>query len=134
MTNFSHHALHKAIYQKLTEDATLINAVNGVFDLVPQGQEYPYITIGESTTSDWSTNTTTGTEHLLTIHVWSREGGKKETELLMERIHTLLHDGSLTIDDQTLVLSRFQSSSIELEGDGWTNHGRMRFRMLLEAD
>ncbi len=134
MPNFSHYPVHKAIYQKLTEDVTLAELIAGVFDRPPQGQEYPYITIGESATSDWSTLTTSGVEHRIDLHVWSREGGRKQTESIMERAHTLLHDGSLTIDGHSLVLMRFLSGGIILENDGWTYHGIMRFRALVEAD
>ena len=134
MPIFNHHPLHKAIYQKLSEDVPLTELITGVFDRSPQGQAYPYITVGESSASDWSTLTTSGVEHRIAVHVWSREGGRRQAELIMERVHALLHDGSLTIEGHSLVLMRFLSSGISLESDGWTYQGTMRFRALVESE
>lgn len=134
MVNFSHYPLQKAIYQKLTGDSALMALVSGVFDRPPQGQSYPYITIGESSIGDWSTKTSNGTEQLLTLHIWSREGGKKQAELIAEKVHGLLHVPTMPVDGQILVLMRFISSALSLENDGATYHGIMRFRALLEAN
>ena len=134
MANFSHYPLQKAIYQKLTGDAGLQNLISGVFDRPPQGQAYPYITIGQAVINDWSTKTTIGSEQRLDIHIWSREGGKKQVETIAEKIHSLLHLVDMSVDGQTLVMMRFMSSSILPENDGYTYHGTMRFRALLEAN
>lgn len=134
MVNFSHYPLQKAIYQKLTGDSALMALVTGVFDRSPQGQDYPFVTIGESTVSDWSTKTTNGTEQRVSVHIWAREGGRKQAEVVAEKIHSLLHMGTMAVDGQTLVLMRFLSSAISLENDGYTYQGIMRFRALLEAN
>lgn len=133
MPVFNHYPLQKTIYQTLTGNGTLMALINGVFDRPPQGTPMPYITIGESHSQDWSSKTTSGVEHLLTIHVWSREGGRKEAALIMESIHTLLHQANLTVEGHSLVLIRYISSDITLENDGYTYHGNIRFRALLEA-
>ena len=134
MPNFSHYPFQTAIYNKLTGDSALMSSIAGVFDHTPEAQAYPYVTLGESSISDWSSKTTEGTEHNFTLHIWSREGGRKQAAQIMERIHTLLHQGNLTITGQSLVLMRFVSSNIVLENDGWTHHGVMRFRALLQAN
>ena len=51
----------------------------------------------------------------------------------MERLHALLHQASLSVTGQALVLMRFTGSAITLENDGWTYHGTMQFRALLQA-
>ena len=61
--------------------------VSGVFDHVPEGQAFPYVTIGESTAADFSTKTEAGQEHTITIHAWSRERGRKETKQILARIY-----------------------------------------------
>jgi len=133
MSTFSHLPLQKAIYQTLTNDATLMALVVGVFDRPPQGTAFPYITLGESAGSDWSTKTTTGMEQNVTLHVWSREGGRAEAASIMERIHTLLHQAPLSVTGQTLVSIRFSASNILLENDGWTYQGVMTFQAFLQA-
>jgi len=133
MANFSHYPLQKAVYQTLTGDTTLMALVAGVFDRPPQGTDYPNITLGESAGSDWSSKTTTGMEHNFTLHIWSRNGGRTEAATIMERIHTLLHEASIAVDGQTLVLMRFTASNIGLESDGFTYQGVMRFQVFLQA-
>ena len=115
MANFSHYPLQQAIYQTLTADSTLMALITGVFDRPPQGTAFPYVTIGESSGSDWSSKTTTGMEHNFILHIWSREGGRKQTAQIMERLHTLLHQVILTVTGQTMILMRFAASSILLE-------------------
>ena len=133
MTNFSYYTLQQSVYQLLSGDSTLLTMVSAVYDRPPQGSAYPYITIGESTISDWSTKTTTGTEQIVTLHVWSRNGGRKEAALIMERVYNLLHQANMSVTGQTLVQIRFVSGDILLENDGYTYQGIMRFRAFLES-
>jgi hypothetical protein len=133
MPTFSHYPLQQSIYQALTADSQLMSLVVGVFDRVPQGTAYPYVTIGESVGSDWSTKTTSGMEQNVSLHIWSRQGGRAEAANIMTRIHTLLHEVPLTVIGQTLVSIRFSGSGITLENDGWTYQGVMKFQAFLQA-
>jgi len=133
MPVFSHHPLQKTLYQILTGDSTLLAMISGVFDRPIQGTPTPYITLGEASIHDWSSKTTEGAEHQVRIHIWSREGGRKEAAAIMQRVHSLLHQASPTVEGHALVLMRFISSEIGLENDGFTYHGIMQFRALLEA-
>ena len=133
MSNFSHYTLQQAIYQYLNADSILLGMAVAVYDRPVQGSAFPYITIGEAAITDWSTKTTTGTEQILSLHIWSRNGGRKECATIMERVYALLHQSSLSVTGQTLVQIRFFSSEISLSDDGCTYQGMMRFRALLEA-
>src|SRR5690349_18507109 len=103
MPVFSHLPLQKAIYQTLTGDTTLMALVAGVYDRPPQASAYPYITLGDAEGRDWSTKTASGVEFMGTLHIWSREGGRKQALTIMERVHTLLHDANISVEGQTLV-------------------------------
>ena len=70
-------ALQKAVFTALTGEAELMAAVTGIYDRVPVGTAYPYVTIGEATAADWSTKTSTGQNHTLTLHAWSRAPGRQ---------------------------------------------------------
>lgn len=133
MTVFSQLPLQQAIYDTLTGDATLMGMVTGIYDRPPQGSAFPYITLGDTDVADWSTKTTAGTEHRSTLHAWSREGGRAQAAAIMERLHTLLHQGTMIVPGQSMVSCRFLSSSLVLENDGWTYHGAVHFRARLEA-
>lgn len=134
MANFSHFALQKALYDSLTADVTLMGMVDGVYDRVPDTADYPYVTIGDLQMRNWSSKTFTGSACNVEIHSWSREGGRKESAAIMERIHNLLHDQPINITGQTLVMLRFVSSDILLERDGWSYHGITRYEALMQAD
>jgi hypothetical protein len=107
--------------------------VEGVYDRPAQGSLFPYITLGDSSGSDYSTKNTTGTEQIVTLQIWSREGGRKEAATIMELIYQLLHQGSLSVTGQILSMIRFVASEISVENDGWTYKGVMRFRALLQS-
>ena len=133
MANFSYHPLQKAVYEALTDDVTLMGMISGVFDRPPQGQDYPYIALGESSVSDWSTKTSNGMEHAVQMQIWSREGGRRQCAQIMENVHRILHDVNLTPDGHRLISIRFVSSTISIKSDGWTYQGTMRFRAVTET-
>ena len=133
MTYFSQFSLQQTLYQQLTGDATLMNIVSGVFDHVPQSTAYPFIVIGESTIRDWSNVEKQGTEHTITIRIWSRAAGRKESTTIMERIVTLLNSANLSVSGQTLRSLRFVSSNITLQDDGLTYKGTLIFRALVSV-
>ncbi len=133
MTVFSQLALQTAIYEKLTGDTTLM-ALAKVYDHTPQGSAFPYVTIGDSTAKDISRMGAVGTEHKMTLHVWSREGGRAQTATIMNRLYELLHQGTLTVIGHTLVIMQFTASAITLENDGNTYQGTLAFRIVLNAN
>lgn len=133
MTYLSHFSLQQALCQHLLADATLMGLATGVFDHVPQGTSYPFITIGEALIRDWSNAEKQGTEQAVTLRIWSRESGRKQAAAIMERIVTLLNGTSLTVTGQTLMSLRFVSSNITLQDDGFTYRGSLTFRALLSV-
>ena len=134
MAKFSHYPLQSSIYNALVGNSALMALITGVYDRPPQGTPYPYVTLGEMSGIDWSTKTTTGMEYSITLHTWSRQGGRKEAATIMESLHTILHQASLTVTGQTLVMIRFAASEIRMEDDGATYHGIMKFNAFLEAN
>lgn len=133
MAHFSHAPFQAALYQKLHGDATLMALITGVYDFIPQGAAYPYVAIGEAQGRDWSTKSSSGMQYSFAVRVFAREAGRKQAATVMERVHTLLHTGSLTITGQTLISLRCESSEILLQDDGLTYQGVLRFRALIEA-
>ena len=134
MPTFSHAPLQIAIYQYLKSDSVLSGLVGDIYDRVPQNAVFPYITIGDISSKDWSGKTFTGGEYSVKIHVWSREGGRKQAAGIMGRLYNLLHQGSFSVSGHTLVLSQFTSNDIKLRDDGWTYEGVMIFRMILQSN
>jgi hypothetical protein len=127
-------ALQKAIHAALTADMGLVALLGGpsVFDDVPPRSAFPYVTLGQSTERDWSTATEDGAEHLVTLHVWSRKVGRKETREIMEAIRMALHDRPLAADGHRVANIRHEFSEARRDADGETYHGIMRYRAVTE--
>ena len=122
--------LQSAIYTALNVNA-ITNTLNcGVYDEVVEGNSYPFITLGEETAIDYSTNNLVGAETTVNVHIWSRYKGAKQTKEIMDKVHDLLHDVSLTVSGVNLINLRFEYSDILRDPDGITRHGVMRFRAI----
>lgn len=128
-------ALQRSIYAALIGDATLTTLLGGthVYDHVPRGTGFPYITIGQTTERDWSSGNEEGSEHTLTLHIWSKAAGRKEVQTIMAAVRTRLHDQTLALAGYRLVNIRHEFSDLRRETDGETLRGLMRFRAVTEA-
>ena len=126
--------LQKSIHAALTGDGAVTALLGGarVYDDVPRGAELPYITFGQSTARDWSTGTDEGSEHILTLHVWSRGAGEREAHQIMSAVRDRLHDAELAVDGQRLVNLRHEFSNAARDPDGETYHGIVRYRAVTE--
>ena len=123
-------ALQSSIYTALNVSAITTTLACGVYDEVVEGNSYPFITLGEETAIDYSTNNLVGAETTINIHVWSRYKGSKQTKQILDKIHDLLYDVSLTVSGVNLINLRFEYSDIMRDPDGITRHGVMRFRAI----
>lgn len=127
-------SLQESIFQALTNDPALTTLLGGahVFDDVPQDASFPYVTLAQSEARDWSTGTEEGSEHIVTLHVWSRAGGKKETQAIVEAVQDVLHDADLTLSDHRLINLRQERAEVRLEPDGETYRAILRYRAVTE--
>jgi len=116
--------LQQAVYTALTGDVPLMAAVSGVFDDVVQDYDnFPYVTIGEDTRTPFDTDDKTGGFHSITVHVWSRESGRKETKIVQGYIYDILNRNLLSVTGFDTVDVLEDSSQIILDPDGETRHG-----------
>ena len=125
--------VQKAIFSTLSADSSLDSLVgnNKILDDVPQGTNYPYVQIGEETSIDAGLKDKEAQEYTLTIHIWSRYRGNKETKEIAERIYTLLHNGAISVTGASLANIRNEFFTILIDDDGITRHGVMRFRAIV---
>lgn len=124
--------LQKAVYAALTADAALMALITGIFDHVPQGQAYPYLTVGDDTETDRNTFDRTGREPTMTLHLWSKYAGMKQAKDIAERVVTLLDDQALVVTGWGHVMTTYEFGEFLRDPDGETRHGVLRFRMLLQ--
>lgn len=126
--------LQTTIFRTLTSDPALLAMLGGpkIFDRVPERVNYPYLTLGRTSVVDWSTGTEAGAEHILTLHVWAKGGGKMETYQIMDQVSNKLHDAPLAVTGHFLVNLRLQFAEARQEPDSATYHGILRFRAVTE--
>ncbi|MDH3579885.1 MAG: DUF3168 domain-containing protein [Hyphomicrobiales bacterium] len=127
-------SLQQGIYQALAEDpqVTGLLARANIYGDAPQNASFPYLTFGQTTERDWSTGAEDGSEHTVTLHVWSRAGGKKQTNEIIDVIRDALNAVPLTIADHTLVKLKHEFSEARHDKDGETYHGIVRYRAITE--
>jgi hypothetical protein len=127
--------LQKAIVLRLTSDAALTGQLGGskIYDHPSAGAKLPYVSLGHTMAYDWSTASEAGHEHLVTIHVWSRAGGRIEAHEIMEKIRLRLDGFGAELLNHRLVLLRleFEEVRFDVGEDGY--HGMMRYRALTEV-
>ena len=126
-------ALQKAIYAALATDGG-VGALIGdrIYDGAPRNAAFPYVTIGRTSETDWSTSTEDGAEHRLTLDVWSRQSGKSECHAIAAAVRAALHDAALALDGHALVNLRCESIDTARDPDGITFHAVMRLRAVTE--
>jgi hypothetical protein len=127
-------SLRAAICGALAADAPLVALLGGakIYDEPPRDAALPYVTLGEDVVSDGSTATEAGDEHALTLHVWSRQGGHREAQLISGAVLEALADALLELDGHRLANLRFIAADVRREADGRTYHGIVRLRALTE--
>ena len=126
--------LQKAVFAALGGEAALVSALDGqrIYDHAPADVAFPYVTFGRTSVYDWSTGTEDGSEHVFTIHVWSKARGKSEAVGIMEIVRGALHDADLALDGFTLVNLRREFEEVRYEDDHAVYHGLLRFRAVVE--
>jgi len=127
-------ALQRSIYQALAGSAELTSLLGGdrIYSDAPPAAQFPFITLGQTVDLDWSTGTEDGTEHSLTLHVWSRANGSMEVHEIIQVIRMVLHNQALSLEDHYLVNLRHEFTEARLDPDGETLHGIVRYRAVTE--
>ncbi|MCI0546836.1 MAG: DUF3168 domain-containing protein [Candidatus Rokubacteria bacterium] len=128
-------ALQMAIKEALAGDAGVVAALGGarIHDDVPQDSSFPYATIGDIQTEDWSTQDSIGHEHRVTIRAWSRHRGRKEVQRIIGEVERVLDGAALQLDGHRLVNLRAVFRTALREADGELYQGIIRFRAVTEV-
>jgi hypothetical protein len=108
-----------------------------IFDDTPEQPKYPYVIVGEVSTTDWRTKSEPGVALVLTLHFWSQYPGKHEAAGMMGNALTVLlrdHPPALPNLSPTfhVVDLALDSAEIIIDVDGYTRHGLLRLRYLIE--
>lgn len=125
-------ALQGAIYDRLTNNAPLMNKVTGVFDDVPDGQAMPYVAIGNDTGTPFLTFNRNGEELTNTLHIWSDYQGMAEVKEIMNLVLQAMTDTPLVVNGFHVVDTRLDMMTDSVEADGTARQGILRFRFVIQ--
>lgn len=118
--------LQTAIYGNLEASLSV-----PVYDDVPQDADAPYVTIGQATFVEFSTDGRNGFDCTQTVHVWSDYQGTKECKLLQGAVYDSLNRVELAVTGYTVLGPEFEYSEVTNDPNGITRHGIQRFRIRL---
>jgi hypothetical protein len=130
-------SIQKAVYTKLTGDATLMALVTGVYDTAPDNARYPFIDIGDATEQPFRTFGRGGHETTINIHIYTQDqvggtAGFKPGMTILDRVSTLLDGQTLTVENHDTVLGNAEFVETLRESDGVTRHVIARFRLIIQ--
>jgi hypothetical protein len=127
-------ALQKAIFSRLSGDAALAALVgaNGVTDRRLAEPVSPLLVIAGVDSTDHSTATEAGEEHLVTLEAWSEAAGHKQAQAIAAAVRAALHDAALTLDGHHLVLLLHRDTRLRRDGKSRFHRAEMRFRAVTE--
>lgn len=142
------HAAQSAVFTALSGssalDALLARHMDdatrpGIYAPAPQPDDagnnalFPYITLGEDTLNDWSTDTSSGADVVVHVHIWSRKRSWLEPKQIAAAVYSALHRQPLSTPAHDFVDCHFDGEQIIRDDDGITLHIQADYRMLLEA-
>ena len=102
------------------------------YDDPPADAVFPYVTLACVENRPAESSGTAATEHIVTLHAWSRYGGRAEALDMIGALRQALHDSPLIITGRKLVFLFAQFSDVFRSGDGQTTLGLLRLRALTE--
>ncbi len=126
--------LQQLIVSHLTSDTAVTTALGGpkLYDRPPDRATFPYVTLGQTTVFDQSTATESAHEHLVTLHIWSRKGGRLDALQLSDLLRTRLETLPATSGTLRIVSLRFEYQEVRHDPEVDAYHGLLRYRGFTE--
>jgi hypothetical protein len=130
-------AFQDAVLARLAADVD-VQAVLGdparVFDAAPNGAAYPYLAAGRAVSEPRDALDADLIEHRLTLHLWTRDTGRRETIVMLGIIRAVLHETDMTLDGgYELVSCRAVYADVFGAQDNRLAHGVLRIRALIQT-
>lgn len=116
--------------------STVLQALvsNRIHDDPPPDVVFPYLTIGRVESRPADAATKPAMEHAITLHAWSRHGGRAEVLDIIEAQRSALHNAPLDVPGHKVVLLLATFADVFRSGDGRTTHGVLRLRAITEPE
>lgn len=129
------HALVAAIRSAALDAPPLQTLLSDrIYDDPPADVVFPYVTLGRVESRPADTAAGAALEHAITLHAWSRHGGRAETLDVIAALRDALHNAPLVLEGHKLVLLFATFADVFRSGDGRTTHGVLRLRAITEPE
>lgn len=103
-----------------------------VYDEPPAEAVFPYVTLGRVESRPADAAGAPAIEHVVTLHIWSRYGGRAEALDVIGALRAALHDASVAVAGRRLVFVFASFADVFRSGDAQTTHGILRLRAVTE--
>jgi hypothetical protein len=126
-------AVQQAVYNALaasTEVQGLLGNPPRVYDHVPPGVAFPYAAFGAIVAKPFDNKDITGIEQTVTLDIWSRYRGSKETKDILQALYDALHRASLSVTGEVFLSCEFSGADLTPEPDGLTYSGKAHFDVI----
>lgn len=121
-----------AIFQALSDDAALNAFVTGVFDHVPKNTAFPYVSIGEVSTTPRGAHDRFGARSTITLHGWSTYSGKKEIGEIANHLMRIFDHQPLDVEGFHTVYVHHEQTVTQTERGNDIRHVAVRFAIETE--
>jgi Protein of unknown function (DUF3168) len=124
-----------AIVARLKADPAVAALIAGrIYDSVPQGAVFPYVTIGPVDSVGFDPDCITGFEVAQQIDCWSRAPGFPECKKIVDAVRAALHgkEETMPLSSNGMTFLEHRSTRITRDPDGLTSHGILGFEAAIE--
>ncbi|QRM43986.1 DUF3168 domain-containing protein [Rhizobium sp. BG4] len=105
---------------------------NRVYDVVPPGADFPYVTIGEADETSDDADCIVAFEISLDIDVWTREPGFEQAKKIGDQVRRAIRSADIELVDNALVDFRHRQTRTFRDEDGLTSHSVLTFEGTIE--
>jgi hypothetical protein len=112
--------------------AAVVELDGRVYDEVPAGAKYPYVTIGNTQILSEKTECLEGAEVYQTIDVWTQSAGRVEAKRIGAAVISALDDAALSDGTLTINSCNLEDAQYLDDPDGITKHGVLTFHILTD--
>ena len=122
-------ALASAIHETLSGHTAVTAALGDparLYDDAPDDPIFPYLTYGAMRVEDESADDAPLTAHIMTLHIWSRYGGRAEVFDILHIVSSVLSAANLDPDGLKICGFNILYSDVFRTSDRRTLHGVLR--------
>lgn len=123
--------LQMAVVQKARAHTPLTDLVSGIYDEVPEGVQFPYVSLGSITENVDDAHNQRGLEASVVLHVWSKYHGFKEAATILAALDAALDRQPLTVAGFTDVSIAHQQHQELRDPDPDIRHINVSYRVWL---